>query len=167
MYDGATDWRLPLVSFVERGADRAVACQADYRDGESVMTRLFALALLASATPAVAADVDLIKGRLSATSQTASQVIAVKNNTKATIASAKVECGFYSGEVLSGTGFAYLHDIEPGQTAQGEVVGFFGVGPDRTDCRISNIINRFTARKEEIGASPATGRPHFGAQFFS
>jgi hypothetical protein len=73
-----------------------------------------------------------------------SQVIAVKNNTNATIASVKVECGFYSGEVLSGSGFAYLHDIEPGQTVQGEVVGFFGVGPDRTDCRISNIINRFS-----------------------
>ena len=109
------------------------------------MTRLFALALLALATPALAAEVDLIKGRLSATSQTASQVIAVKNNTNATIASAKVECGFYSGEVLSGSGFAYLHDIEPGQTAWGEVVGFFAheAGPNRADCRISNMINRF------------------------
>jgi hypothetical protein len=79
------------------------------------MTRLFALALLALATPALAAEVDLIKGGLSATSQTASQVIAVKNNTIATIASAKVECGFYSGEVLSGSGFAYLHDLSLGK----------------------------------------------------
>jgi hypothetical protein len=109
------------------------------------MTRLFALALLALATPALAAEVDLIKGRLSATSQTASQVIAVKNNTNATITSAKVECGFYGGEVHSGSGFAYLHDIEPGQTAQGEVVGFLAheAEPNRADCRISNIINRF------------------------
>jgi hypothetical protein len=109
------------------------------------MTRLFALALLALATPALAAEVDLIKGGLSATSHTASQVIAVRNNTNATIASAKVECGFYRGEVLSGSGFAYLHDIEPGQTAWGEVVGFFAheAGPNRADCRISNMINRF------------------------
>jgi hypothetical protein len=108
-------------------------------------TSFRALALLALATPALAAEVDLIKGQLSATSQTASQVIAVKNNTNATISSAKVNCGFYSGEVLSGSGFAYLHDIEPGQTAQGEVVGFLAheAQPNRTDCRISNVINRF------------------------
>jgi hypothetical protein len=62
VYDGATDRRLPLVSFVECGADRAVACQADYRDGESVMTRLFALALLALATPALAAESRSHKG---------------------------------------------------------------------------------------------------------
>jgi hypothetical protein len=127
------------------GADQAVARQAGYRDSESVMTRLFVLAVLALGTPALAAEVDLIKGRLAETLQTASQVIAIKNNTNATIASAKVECGFYSGEVLSGSGFTYLHDIEPGQTARGEVVGFFAheAGPNRTDCRIGNIINRF------------------------
>jgi hypothetical protein len=109
------------------------------------MTRLFALALFALATPALAAEVDLIKGRLSATSQMASQVITVRNNTSATISSAKIECGFYTGEVLSGSGFGYVHDIEPGQTAQGEVVVLFAheVDPRRTDCRISNIINRF------------------------
>jgi hypothetical protein len=105
----------------------------------------FALALLALATPALAAEVDLIKGQLSATSQTASQAIAVKNNTNATIASAKVECGFYSGEVLAASGFTYLHDIEPGQTARGEVVGVFAheTGPNRTDCQIGTVLNRF------------------------
>jgi hypothetical protein len=82
VYDGAMNRRLPLVSFVECGADRAVACQAGYRDGESVMIRLVALALLALATPALAAEVDLIKGRLSATSQTASQAIADKEQHK-------------------------------------------------------------------------------------
>ena len=50
----------------------------------------------------------------------------------------------FSGSAIILCKFAYLHDIEPGQTVQGEVVGFFGVGPDRTDCRISNIINRFS-----------------------
>ena len=117
------------------------------------MTRLFALALLALATPALAAEVDLIKGRLSATSQTASQVIAVRNNTNAIIASATVECGFYSGEVLSG---------EPGQTAQGEVVGFFG----GQIAELATSSTDFPQEKEKIGASPATGRHHFGAQFF-
>jgi hypothetical protein len=126
------------------------------------MIRLVALALLALATPALAAEVDLIKGRLSATSQTASQVIAVRNNTNAIIASAKVECGFYSGEVLSGSGFAYLHDIEPGQTAQGEVVGFFG----GQIAELATSSTDFPQEKEKIGASPATGRHHFGAQFF-
>jgi hypothetical protein len=71
----------------------------------------------ALASPAIAADVDLIKGRLSVEGQFAQQVLGATNNTGRTIKWLEAGCGFFRGKSLIASDTGHAQNVSPGQTA--------------------------------------------------
>jgi hypothetical protein len=110
------------------------------------MKSILALALVtALASPAMADDIDLIKGKMTHEdygdgddNQLTEQLLTIKNNTSATI-TVMVECAFLrKDELLDAGGAVTIGNIKSGQSGYGELVGKGHA--DRTDCRISLAV---------------------------
>jgi hypothetical protein len=72
------------------------------------------LFLLATASSAAENGLVLTIGRLSTNSVGADQVISVENRTSRKFSRIHVECGFYAGNKLVGSGGTSIHELQPG-----------------------------------------------------
>lgn len=104
------------------------------------MQRLLMLIMLATfADPARAADVQLMKGRLSVDGRFAQQVLGAANNTGRAIKWLEAACGFFRGKSLIASADGHAQNISPGQTAYFNVSSLDAEGTDSTDCRIVEV----------------------------
>ena len=94
-----------------------------------------------SAGVATAQDTNLVLnlGRLTTNSMAATQVISVENRTSRTIARVHVECGFYAGTRLVGSGGATINNLQPGSIGHDEAVALNASDADNAKCRIESV----------------------------
>jgi hypothetical protein len=107
----------------------------------SIMNRAIALGLLllfATASSAAEDGLALTIGRLSTNEAAASQVISVENKTSRNFSRIHVECGFYAGNNLVGSGGASLHDLQAGTIGHDDVVALNAGDTDNVKCRIES-----------------------------
>jgi hypothetical protein len=104
----------------------------------SVKKNLIATAIVAAlASPAIADDIDLIKGKMKHEYGLTLQVLALKNNTPRVLREVWAECGFFQADELVGKGLAAFRNVLPGQTAYDEA-GTTNANVTRSDCRIES-----------------------------
>jgi hypothetical protein len=89
-----------------------------------------------SAGPAVAADVEMFKGRLSHAGNYAVQTLGVLNNTGRMIEWISAECGFFRQGVLLTSGQGNTQKLAPGQRAYFDVMAPKSQDADSAECRI-------------------------------
>jgi hypothetical protein len=97
---------------------------------------------LALAGPALAGSegIEITKGKLSSTSLMAHQLLSAKNNRTTVIEGFNVDCAFFRGDDLIGTGVGLKLDVKPGETVYMEVDGIHANGADRTECRVGVVM---------------------------
>jgi hypothetical protein len=78
------------------------------------------------------------EGRLRTNSVGASQVLAVENRTSRRFSRIHVECGFYAGKILVGSGGTSFHDVQPGSIAHDSAVAIGASDADNVKCRIES-----------------------------
>jgi hypothetical protein len=98
---------------------------------------LVAIFSIVTITAAIAADVDLSKGRIIHEYGRTKQALSLKNNTARPLNEVWVECGFFRNEELVGRGIASFRNVLPGQMAYDEATSASD-DVTRTDCRIEN-----------------------------
>lgn len=101
-------------------------------------TLLAAATLLATVGPALAdEDIVITKGKLyqKIPDLLAVQLLSVKNNRTTTIGYLGIECAFFHGDELLGTGGERKDNVKAGETVYSEI-GSEVSGADRTECRI-------------------------------
>jgi hypothetical protein len=98
--------------------------------------RVVVLACLMIPQPALAADVDIAKGRLTHDGSYSSQTIAATNNTGTVVQTLKIECGFFSKGALLAAGMGFAQNVQPRQTAYVQVIANHADGADNADCRV-------------------------------
>jgi hypothetical protein len=101
---------------------------------------LAALAVCLPISHVMAADFDIVEGRLFRKDGMMTRLITLQNNTdrKANVA---VECGFLRDGELLGTGAAVFYNLSPGERAHGEATSTEQISADETECRIS-VVDR-------------------------
>ena len=77
-------------------------------------------------------------GRLRTASAGAIQVLSVENRTSKSYSRIHVECGFYAGSKLVGSGGASFHDVQPGSLAHNDAVALGASDADNVKCRIES-----------------------------
>jgi hypothetical protein len=90
---------------------------------------------------AIAQETNLILnlGRLTTNSMAASQVISVENRTSKAIDRVRIECGFYAGTRLVGSGGASIRNLQPGAIGHDEAVALHASDADNAKCRIESV----------------------------
>lgn len=105
------------------------------------MKRLLLAHVIATVTfgSAVAADFDLIRGKVTHEHKHTSIALAIKNNTGETVSMVNVNCGFYVGNELVDTGGAVFLNVTPGQVGYDTAIGS-DENITRIDCRVSGFV---------------------------
>jgi hypothetical protein len=101
---------------------------------------IFAALLIAgfSGGSSIAQDSGLVLtiGRLQTNQAGARAVLALENRSSRTFSRIRVECGFYAGSQLVGSGGASFDDIQPGSIAHNDAVDLGASDADNVKCRI-------------------------------
>src|SRR5688572_24545976 len=77
-------------------------------------------------------------GRLRTNSVGAIQVLGLENRTAKTLSRVRVECGFYTGDKLVGSGGASFHDLQPGTIGHNDASAVGASDADNVKCRIES-----------------------------
>ena len=93
---------------------------------------------MATGSNAAESDLVLTLGRLSTNPVGAEQVISVENRTSSKLSRIYVECGFYAGNKLVGSGGASIHELRAGAIGHDEVVALHASDADSVKCRIES-----------------------------
>jgi hypothetical protein len=90
------------------------------------------------ATNVIAANFEMIEGRLFRKDGMMTRLITLQNNTnqKATVA---VECRFFRDSELLGTGVAVFYDLSPGERAEGEATSPDQFSANKTECHVDVV----------------------------
>jgi hypothetical protein len=99
---------------------------------------VLALAVCFPFTHVMAADFDMIEGRLYRNDGAMTRLITLQNNTnrKANVA---VECGFLKGGELLGVGAAVFWNLAPAERAHAEATSVEQISADKTECRVGVV----------------------------
>ncbi len=96
------------------------------------------LLFLAATSSAAENGLVLTIGRLSTNSVGADQVISVENRTLRKFSRIHVECGFYAGNELVGSGGASIHELQPGTIGHDHVAAINASDTNNVKCRIES-----------------------------
>jgi hypothetical protein len=94
--------------------------------------------IVGGANSALAADVDLTKGRLAHDGSYAVQTLGATNKSNYPIKMLWVDCGFFHKGSLLTSGKGYVENVLPNQTAYFDVQADNSQDADSTDCRVSS-----------------------------